>query len=281
MESLKRSFCLKCCFVSLVVALLLSLMLPFIMIPIAFRIRDESGNTVIPASAAAELVKLTTVDGLWYWMVVASSDQLSQLSNVSLVLSDRLETVWRNTSGVSLIASNTLTLLDHVYALPGSVISATLSPDNVTTDVEVVQINGGENATVCSSQRRSMLTCHINQTGYYSVVVTTPHINTTVSYKFSLKNVDPSYYNSTVTSFLECTLNQSNHVCRFELDDLTDYHLLGTFGENSTRLVDIVIGLTIEGRLTWYSVLILLCLPLIITVLLVAAVCLFTVCSHD
>ena len=277
MESLKRSSCLKCCFVSLLVALLLSLLLPFIMIPIAFRIGDESGSAVIPASAAAELVKLTTVDGLWYWMVVASSDQLSQPNNVSLVLSERLETVWRNTSGVSLIALNTLTLLERAYALPGSVISATLSPDNVV-DVQVVQIDDGENATVCSSQSQMKLTCHINQTGYYSVVVTTPYINTTVSYKFSLKNVDPSYYNSTVSSFLQCTLNWSNRVCRFELDDLTDYHLLGTI---SGRLVDMVIDLTIEGRLTWYSVLILLCLPLIITVLLVAAVCLFAACSHD
>ena len=275
MESLKRSFCLKCCFVSLLVALLLSLLLPFIMIPIAFRIRDESGNAVIPASAAAELVKLTTVDGLWYWMVVASSDQLNQLSNVSLVLSERLETVWRNTSGVSLVASNTLTLLDHAYALPGSVISATLSPDNVATDVQVVQIDDGENTTVCSSQSQMKLTCLINQTGYYSVVVTTPYINNTVSYKFSLENIDPSYYNSTVSSFLECTLNQSNRVCRFELDDLTDYHLLGTISGNSTRLVDMVIDLTIEGRLTWYFVLILLCLPLGVIVLVIASVCLF------
>ena len=176
---------------------------------------------------------------------------------------------------MSLIASNTLTLLDHAYALPGSIISATLSPDNVATDVEVVQINGGENATVCSSQSQMMLTCLINQTGYYSVVVTSPYINTTVSYKFSLKNVDPSYYNSTVSSFLECTLTQSNRVCRFELADLTDYHLLGTISGNSTQLVDMVIDLTIEGQLTWYSVLILLCLPLAAIVLVIAGVCLF------
>ena len=84
MESLKRSSCdqVLLCFTSCSPAT-----------ESAFRIRDESGSTVVPASAAAELVKLTTVDGVWHWMVVALSDQLSQPNTVRLVLSERLETV--------------------------------------------------------------------------------------------------------------------------------------------------------------------------------------------
>ena len=50
-----------------------------------------------------------------------------------------------------------------------------------------------------------------------------------------------------------------SHMCRFELDDLTEYHLLAVL--NATLSVDSAIKLNVERRLTWYCVLILLTLP--------------------
>ena len=243
------------------------MLLPFVMIPIAFRIRDKTLSTIIPASTTSDLVKLTTIDGLWFWMVTATTNHTS---TVQLVLSDRLQTVWMNSSNVTYISSNTsrLTLLENAFILPGSVIA--VSPDdNTAVTLAVVQFtNTRQNVTVCSER-----TCTINQTGYYSALVTIrPSINTTIAYQYSIRSINAIYYNTTISSFLYCTLDQFNK-CYFELDDLTEYHLLATL--NTNQSADGVIKLTVEGRLTWYCVLILLIIPLVIIllVLIVISLC--------
>ena len=171
-----------------------------------------------------------------------------------------------NSSEVTRTTSNTskLMLLETAYILPGSVI--TLSPVGSATLVVVQLTDMTQNVTVCSEH-----TCTINQTGYYSVFVTAPPINTTIAYQLSIKSINATYYNITSSSFLQCTLDKFSHMCRFELDDLTEYHLLAIL--NASQSVDSAIELTVEGRLTWYCVLILLILPLVSTVVALTIIC--------
>ena len=165
-----------------------------------------------------------------------------------------------NSSEVTRTTSNTsqLMLLESAYILPGSVI--TLSPVGSATLVVVQLTDMTQNVTVCSEH-----TCTINQTGYYSVFVTAPPINTTIAYQLSIKSINATYYNITSSSFLQCTLDKFSYMCRFELDDLTEYHLLAIL--NASQSVDSAIELTACGGTAHLVLcLVLLTLPLITTV---------------
>lgn len=285
---LKEHACLKCLFISLLVASLLSMLIPFAMIPVAFRIKDETANFTIPVGVSSDLVKLITTDGLWYWMVTASSDQLGPSEEIRVFLSERLETVWINSSGSVIVSNSQLSLTNRAFALPGTTFSIAhnMSTPNSSTSVGTQVIEVGQDTPLCqelvgASSNDAAFTCIINQTGFYSVVLVPSNGgNSTISYHFSIKILNESFYNSSLTSFLRCTLSQSMNECWFELDCLTEYHLFAFLNLNVTRTGNVTLDFKIEGRRTWYSLLIFLFTPLITLLVLLTVICLCACCTY-
>lgn len=232
---------------------------------------------IVPSGGYNGIVELLTVNGLWFWTVIVSQNNTSK-EDVKLFLSEELSITWTNVSGTELVSNSSLLLFETVLAYPGSTLSSTFPINSEGLSMKVFR--SGEERPVCNMLTTGM--CSINQTGFYrGMIVPSIPVNATVSYHLSIRKLNQSFYNSNMSSFLNCTLNEftKDRKCSFELDDLTDYHLFADLNEtNAQPAID---SIEIKGRLTWYFLLIFLFIPFVAIVLTIACVCLRLRYTHS
>ncbi len=215
------------------------------MIPISRRIEDKlSVDTELYDTNHS--VILARVDALWHWEVIAKITNRSLLANQSitlfLVLVNEANIVWSNYSNNE---------LNHViYALTGSLITST---DTFT----VQQYNDSARSSIdCSVY-------NVIDNGYYKV---TNNNSATVTY--NLKQI-----NSDNDTAVVCKLEPELLYCELLFDKIDPYYVIARFNGSNDNNSTVTINMTENGRRTWYTLIILLIIPLIInTVALVITI---------
>ena len=223
-----------------------------VMIPIAGRIEDKSPVDAILYSASSNSnVILADVDALWHWeVIIKTTDSLMANESITffLVLVEEANIIWTNYTSDE--------LNPVIYGLRMSAIFSDAGTFTVISN----------DTTVCTNC--SVYT--VIEDGYYKV-----YNNNSTSVQYNLR------YVSSDDDYISCKLNESASDCELVFDKIDPYYVIADY--NSSVNNNITLNITENGRRTWYTFIIILFLPIVISTvaLVITIICIkVNYCSH-
>ena len=220
------------------------------MIPISSKIEDKDAVnlTIIRDVAQNQSMILARVDALWHSEVILSTNDLMDQESIRvvLVLADEI-----NTNEISYTGAG-----NKVYALKGSVFSS--------SDLfSVYIVDGSEQCRNCSVYR-------VIENGYFIIVTNSSDI------KYHIVTVSNYHFNGDEG----CIMSSDSVRCEMEFEKIQPYHVIAQISSNTQSNRHINVFLFENGRRTWYTLFIVLAIPIIISgfVLLITIFC---ICSTN
>lgn len=253
--------CGKACICIGVVSFIASFLFLLFIIPVSLNIRDRDSSldvvSVHSAAGTSTSILLKEVDGLWHWeatVTVQATDLTAINDNITLsVIPEKdLVYVWNNYTAI--VSSPYI-----VYALKGSHLWLFNSTDLFTV---TSAIKGALLCDHCDSYQ-------ITENGFYNI--STLRTNTTVSIELQLLVIDQLMQQSQQS----CSLTNDSRQCKLIFHKLHSYYIIASTDASSINYEAVTLSLSEGGRQTWYILLVLLAIPMILSAigLMIVLIC--------